>query len=73
MEILRFDLKIFVNKIKKSIQGNMPNENIDLVTDIILEIPYVIPSILRAHMFWPAKNLHGERIAQLFLNKRLLY
>ena len=36
MDTLRFDLKIFVNKIKNFIQENMPNGNIDFVTDTIL-------------------------------------
>ena len=44
MEILRLDRKIFVNKIKNSMQENMPNENIDFVTDTILnsESPFVL-------------------------------
>ena len=36
MDILRFHLKFFVKKIKKPIQENMANENIDFVTDTIL-------------------------------------
>ena len=35
MDILRLDLKIFVNKIKNLIQGNMSNGNIGFVTDTI--------------------------------------
>ena len=44
MDTLRFDLKIFVNKIKNFIQENMPNGNIDFVTDTILnwESPFVL-------------------------------
>ena len=34
MDTLRPDLKLFVNKIKNFIQKNMPNGNIDFVTDI---------------------------------------
>ena len=36
MDILKLDRKIFVNKIKYSIQENVPNENIDFITDDIL-------------------------------------
>ena len=36
MDTLRFDLKVFVNKIKNVIQENMPDGNIDFVTDTIL-------------------------------------
>ena len=36
MDILRLDLEIFVNKIKKFIEENMSNESSDFVTDIIL-------------------------------------
>ena len=36
MDTLTLDLKSFVNKIKNFIQENMPNANIDFVTDTIL-------------------------------------
>ena len=36
MDILRLHLKFFVKKIKKPIQENMANENIDFVTDTVL-------------------------------------
>ena len=36
MDILRLHLKCFDKKIKKPIQENMANENIDFVTDTIL-------------------------------------
>ena len=44
MDILRLDLTTFINKIKKSIQENMQNENIDFGTDTILnsESPYIL-------------------------------
>ena len=36
MDILKLDRKIFLNKIKYSIQENVPNENIEFITDDIL-------------------------------------
>ena len=44
MDTLRPDLKLIVNKIKNFIQKNMPNGNIDFVTDTVLnrESPFVL-------------------------------
>ena len=44
MDLLKLHLKFFVQKIKKFIQENMANENIDFVTDTILnlESPFVL-------------------------------
>ena len=62
--ILRLDLKIFVNKIKKSTQEIIPKENIDFVSDTILN------SEQRAHSFWSVKNLAERRYFPVILKQK---
>ena len=61
---MRLDLKIFVNKIKKSTQEIIPKENIDFVSDTILN------SEQRAHSFWSVKNLAERRYFPVILKQK---